>query len=67
MYGGSDDAAKARYIADVGGQGETSGKANARGYAGSVLGKGVEYDPQKDSANLATWLEKSGTFNTGGN
>ena len=45
MYGGSGEAAKARYIADVGGQGETKNKANARSFAQNFLAKGVEYNP----------------------
>jgi len=45
MYGGSGDEAKARYIADVGGQGETKDKANARSFAQNILAKGQEYNP----------------------
>ena len=64
MYGGSDDAAKARYIADVGGQGETSDKANARAFAKTDLGEGVEYNPKEHSILRDLYnIQKSGDPN----
>ena len=64
MYGGNDDAAKARYIADVGGQGETSDKANARAFAKTDLGEGVEYNPKEHSILRDLYnIQKSGDPN----
>ena len=58
MYGGSDDAAKARYIKDVGGQGETLGKGNAREYANEVLPFGTTYDSAKHQEDMMSRLFK---------
>ena len=59
MYGGSDNAAKARYIQDVGGQGETLGKGNAREYANEVLPFGATYDSAKHQEDMMSRLFKN--------
>ena len=66
MYGGSDDAAKARYIQDVGGQGETIGKGNAREYANEVLPFGATYDSAKHQEDMMSRLFKTKKSNIPG-
>ena len=66
MYGGSDNAAKARYIQDVGGQGETIGKGNAREYANEVLPFGATYDSAKHQEDMMSRLFKTKKSNIPG-